>query len=153
MLPIADSPAGDTGPLVPITECNTTEDVLNHSVDGFLGFDVPFVSHEPSTDRPPVRVLSLFDGISVGYYVLTRKLGLEVEEYFSSEICKEAIRVQRQNFGEFITPLGSVCDLSESEIDKLGHINLLIGGSPCEDLSLVNPRRKGLFGRCHFQRE
>lgn len=32
------------------------------------------------------------------------------------------------------------------QLAKLGPIDLLLGGSPCNDLSRVNPRRKGLYG-------
>lgn len=32
------------------------------------------------------------------------------------------------------------------QIEKWGPFDLLIGGSPCNDLSIVNPARKGLFG-------
>lgn len=28
-----------------------------------------------------------------------------------------------------------------------GPFDLVIGGSPCNDLSIVNPARKGLYGR------
>lgn len=33
------------------------------------------------------------------------------------------------------------------QIAKWGPFDLLIGGSPCNDLSIVNPFRKGLYGR------
>lgn len=30
-------------------------------------------------------------------------------------------------------------------------IDLLIGGSPCNELSLVNPIRKGIYGKMEFK--
>lgn len=36
------------------------------------------------------------------------------------------------------------------QIKSLGEIDLLIGGSPCNDFSLVNPARKGLYGMNHI---
>lgn len=33
------------------------------------------------------------------------------------------------------------------QVEKWGPFDLLIGGSPCNDLSIVNPLRKGLYGR------
>ena len=32
------------------------------------------------------------------------------------------------------------------QLDELGPYDLLIGGSPCNDLSIVNPVRKGIYG-------
>lgn len=34
------------------------------------------------------------------------------------------------------------------QLEKWGPFDLLIGGSPCNDLSIVNPIRKGLYGKC-----
>lgn len=38
------------------------------------------------------------------------------------------------------------------QLNRWGPFDLLIGGSPCNDLSIVNPIRKGLYGRrrCAF---
>lgn len=35
------------------------------------------------------------------------------------------------------------------QIEDWGPFDLVIGGSPCNDLSIVNPARKGLFGNMH----
>lgn len=37
--------------------------------------------------------------------------------------------------------------LSPPQILEWGPFDLVIGGSPCNDLSIVNPARKGLYGR------
>lgn len=38
-------------------------------------------------------------------------------------------------------------DLICVQIHEWGPFDLVIGGSPCNDLSIVNPARKGLYGR------
>ena len=40
----------------------------------------------------------------------------------------------------------SDCVTCVFQLKKWGPFDLLIGGSPCNDLSIVNPLRKGLFG-------
>lgn len=37
--------------------------------------------------------------------------------------------------------------MSVLQLAEWGPFDLLIGGSPCNDLSMVNPIRKGLFGK------
>jgi site-specific DNA-cytosine methylase len=80
-----------------------------------------------------LRVLSLFDGMSCGQLALHRA-GVRVDQYFASEIDKNSIKVTQTNFPNTVQ-LGSVVDLSEEVLDGLGKIDLLIGGSPCRNLS------------------
>lgn len=69
---------------------------------------------------------------------MKEKLGLHVEAYFSSEIDPDAISVQKHvHCGEIIR-LGSVQNIGEELLNTLGRIDLLIGGSPCNELSRVN---------------
>jgi len=86
-----------------------------------------------------MRVLSLFDGISCARVALERA-GIEVQTYYASEIDKHAIAVSKKNYPD-IVQLGSVVGLTPPE-----DINLLIGGSPCQDLSIAKKDRKGLDG-------
>ncbi|KAK3929537.1 DNA (cytosine-5)-methyltransferase 3A [Frankliniella fusca] len=90
------------------------------------------------------RVISLFDGISTGLVSLNQS-GIIPDIYCSSEIDQYCLKVQRFNHGDKIVQLGDVRDLDSSALKQLGQIDLLMGGSPCNDLSLVNHRRKGLF--------
>lgn len=87
-----------------------------------------------------MNVLSLFDGMSCGRLAL-EKAGVSVDKYFSSEIKKHAIKVADINFPED-TPnrLGSITDIEGSKLPK---IDLLIGGSPCQDFSQANKERLG----------
>ncbi|XP_052449646.1 uncharacterized protein LOC128011364 [Carassius gibelio] len=107
----------------------------------------------PANQRRPIRVLSLFDGIATGYLVL-RDLGFKVEKYVASEIDEESITISMVNHEGKITPVDDVKNITKKHIDKWGPFDLLIGGSPCNDLSIVNPARKGLYegtGRLFFE--
>tara|TARA_R110000868_G_scaffold292163_2_gene552667 strand:+ start:180 stop:1142 length:963 start_codon:yes stop_codon:yes gene_type:complete len=86
-----------------------------------------------------MNVLSLFDGISCARVALDRA-GIEVNAYMASEIDKNAIKVSEKNYPDIIR-VGSVVRL---EVE--GQVDLLIGGSPCQDLSIAKKERKGLDG-------
>lgn len=88
-----------------------------------------------------MNVLSLFDGISCGQVALERA-EIKVDNYFASEIDKYAISVTMKNFPNTIQ-LGDVAKLNT---DILPKIDLLIGGSPCQDLSRYKTDGKGLNG-------
>uniref|UniRef100_A0A8C6SK94 DNA (cytosine-5-)-methyltransferase n=1 Tax=Neogobius melanostomus TaxID=47308 RepID=A0A8C6SK94_9GOBI len=103
--------------------------------------------------RRPVRVLSLFDGIATGYLVL-KDLGFKVETYVASEVCEDSIAVAHINHDGKIIHVGDARLITQEHLDKWGPFDLLIGGSPCNDLSIVNPLRKGLYegtGRLFFE--
>uniref|UniRef100_A0A672RC30 DNA (cytosine-5-)-methyltransferase n=1 Tax=Sinocyclocheilus grahami TaxID=75366 RepID=A0A672RC30_SINGR len=107
----------------------------------------------PANQRRPIRVLSLFDGIATGYLVL-RDLGFKVEKYVASEVDEESITISMVNHDGKITHVEDVKNITKQHIDKWGPFDLLVGGSPCNDLSIVNPARKGLFegtGRLFFE--
>uniref|UniRef100_A0A672QUY7 DNA (cytosine-5-)-methyltransferase n=1 Tax=Sinocyclocheilus grahami TaxID=75366 RepID=A0A672QUY7_SINGR len=107
----------------------------------------------PANQRRPIRVLSLFDGIATGYLVL-RDLGFKVEKYVASEVDEESITISMVNHDGKITHVDDVKNITKKHIDKWGPFDLLIGGSPCNDLSIVNPARKGLYegtGRLFFE--
>lgn len=88
----------------------------------------------------------MFDGIGTGLHILKDKLGLHVDAYYSSEIDANAIKVQKYNFFGDMVRLGCISKCTNEMLHALGPIDLLIGGSPCNELSRVNFRRKGLFG-------
>ena len=79
--------------------------------------------------------------------VILKMLGIRAEKYYASEVDKDAINVSRLNHGGTIEHIGAVETLNEEKLSALGHIDLLLGGSPCADLSLANPARKGLYGK------
>ena len=80
-------------------------------------------------------VLSLFDGMSCGQIALI-DMGINIERYYASEIDEFAIRQTQLNFPNTIQ-LGDVRLLDAS---KLGQIDLLIGGSPCQSFSFAGRR-------------
>lgn len=90
----------------------------------------------------PITVLSLFDGISCGQVALQRA-GIPVEKYYASEVDKYAIQITQKNFPNTIQ-LGDVKQVWARNLPK---IDLLIGGSPCQDLSIAKNNRQGLNGR------
>lgn len=77
-------------------------------------------------------VLSLFDGMSCGYEALKR-LGVNVEAYYASEIDKYAMKIAKQNHPDIIH-VGDVEKWREWDI-PWADIDLLIGGSPCQGFS------------------
>lgn len=85
-----------------------------------------------------MKVLSLFDGMSCGQIAL-KELGIIPEVYYASEIDKNAIAMTMYNFPNTVQ-LGNVMEV---DARKLGHIDLLIGGSPCTNFSFAG-RRNGM---------
>ncbi|KAM6969012.1 DNA (cytosine-5)-methyltransferase 3A isoform 3-T3 [Tautogolabrus adspersus] len=103
--------------------------------------------------RKPIRVLSLFDGIATGLLVL-RELGIQVDRYIASEVCEDSITVGIVRHQGRIMYVGDVRTVTRKHIHEWGPFDLVIGGSPCNDLSIVNPARKGLYegtGRLFFE--
>jgi DNA (cytosine-5)-methyltransferase 3A len=95
-----------------------------------------------------MNVLALFDGISCGQVALERA-GIEVSKYFASEINQKAMEVTYKNYPNTIQ-LGDITQITEEMLDKLPKIDLIIGGSPCQDLSVYKYDRgdvKGLKGK------
>lgn len=89
-----------------------------------------------------ITVLSLFDGISCARVALDR-LGYRDIRYMASEVDKYAIQIAQKNYPDTIQ-LGDVCKIQRDMLPQ--HIDLLIGGSPCQDLSIAKKNRKGLDG-------
>ncbi|XP_040916096.1 DNA (cytosine-5)-methyltransferase 3A isoform X3 [Toxotes jaculatrix] len=122
----------------------------NHDQD----FDPP--KHYPpvmAEKRKPIRVLSLFDGIATGLLVL-KELGIQVDRYVASEVCEDSITVGIVRHQGRIMYVGDVRNVTRKHIQEWGPFDLVIGGSPCNDLSIVNPARKGLYegtGRLFFE--
>nr|QNJ45058.1 DNA methyltransferase 3aa [Ctenopharyngodon idella] len=122
----------------------------NHDQD----FEPPrLYSPVAAEKRQPIRVLSLFDGIATGLLVL-KDLGIQVARYVASEVCEDSITVGMVRHPEGIIYVGDVRNVTRKHIQEWGPFDLVIGGSPCNDLSIVNPARKGLYegtGRLFFE--
>lgn len=93
------------------------------------------------------NVLSLFDGMRGGAIALERA-GIQYDKYFASEIDKYAIQIADKNYPNAIN-LGDINNYDLWEfVDGFSwdNIDLVIGGSPCQDLSIAKQDRKGLQG-------
>ena len=80
-----------------------------------------------------MNVLSLFDGISCGQLALERA-NIKVDCYYASEIDQNCIQLTQRHFPNTIQ-LGDVCKIDNNVLKTLPKIDLLIGGSPCQNLS------------------
>ena len=81
------------------------------------------------------NVLSLFDGMSCGQIALN-KLNFEYDNYYASEINSSAIKVTMSNYPN-TKQIGSITEVSGSD---LPNIDLLIGGSSCQNFSFAGNR-------------
>lgn len=94
-----------------------------------------------------MKVLSLFDGISCAREALKRNR-VKVDSYYASEIDHYAIQISQKNWPD-INHIGGVQNITKQNFPFLfdGSVDLLIGGSPCQDLSIANSKREGLKGK------
>lgn len=89
----------------------------------------------------PLTVFSAFDGAGIGLLALKRA-GIAVEKYYASEVDKYAIQIATKNHPE----IEEVGDIKQCYARNFPKIDLLIGGSPCQDLSIAKANREGLKG-------
>ena len=98
----------------------------------------------------PIKVLSLFDGISCGMVALERA-GIKVDRYVAYEIDKYAIKISKKNYPQ-IEQMG---DVFEGNFTQYNDFDLLIGGSPCTYWSIAKNGREttpdGIGGRMFMQ--
>lgn len=90
-----------------------------------------------------MKVLSLFDGISCGMVALERA-GIPVEKYVAYEIEQNTIKISKKNYPH-IEHCG---DVTTADFTQYEGFDLLIGGSPCQSLSIVQSKtRQHLDGK------
>lgn len=90
-----------------------------------------------------MKVLSLFDGISCGRLALERA-GIQVDEYVAYEIDESAIKISQKNWPD-IRHKG---DVTKADFTEYQDFDLLIGGSPCQSLSIIQAhKRQNLKGK------
>ena len=104
-----------------------------------------------------LTVVSLFDGIGTGLISL-KELGYKCK-YYASEIDEFSMRVAMKNHLE-IVEMGNILKISYQRVELIqdstivfgdekrciGEVDLLLGGSPCNDLSVQQSLRTGLTG-------
>lgn len=79
--------------------------------------------------------------------VALNELGIEVEKYYASEIDEDALMVSNCCHPYKITHLGDIKNITSEKLEEIPAIHILLGGSPCNDMSSVNPSKKGLTGK------
>ena len=84
-----------------------------------------------------MNVLSLFDGISCGRLALERAK-IPIERYVAYEIEPNAIKISKKNYPE-IEHCG---DVITANFTQYKGFDLLIGGSPCQSLSIVQSKTR-----------
>ena len=89
-----------------------------------------------------MKVLSLFNGISCGMLALERA-GIFVSEYVSYEIDKYANQITAKNYPK-IKQHG---DVIGADFTKYKGFDIVMGGFPCQDLSIAKREREGLEGK------
>lgn len=89
----------------------------------------------------PLTVFSAFDGAGIGLLALKR-VGIPVAAYYASEVDKYAMQISKKNHPEII----HMGDIKQCWARTFPKIDLLIGGSPCQDLSVSKQNREGLKG-------
>ena len=112
-----------------------------------------------------LKVLSLCDGMSCGHIALDRA-GIKVDKYYAAEIKGIGIKVTKENYPNTIH-IGDVNKISyrdgtlytEKGNFEVGHIDLVIFGSPCQTFSIAIPterriglenlEKSGLFYECN----
>lgn len=87
-----------------------------------------------------VNILSLCDGMSCGQIAL-KELGVTIDNYYASEIDKNAIKVTMDNFPE-TKQIGDVTKISDEMLKTLPTIDLVMFGFPCRSLSKATAGRK-----------
>ena len=88
-----------------------------------------------------LNLLSLFVVIGCSRLALNKCSNIKINKYFYSEIDKNCIKLTEKKFPNDIF-LGAIEDI---QLNKLPKIDLLIGGSPCQDISNAY-KGKGLKG-------
>lgn len=104
------------------------------------------------TEKKGMIVLSLFDGMSCGQIALERA-GIKVDKYLASEVKPHAIELTQKHYPKTIQ-IGDVTKVryengtlyTENGNFDVGKIDLVIGGSPCQDFSQANRKVTGLKG-------
>ena len=112
-----------------------------------------------------MKVLSLCDGMSIAHIALERA-GFVVDEYYAAEIKPIALRCTKDNYPDTIH-IGDVNKIryengvlyTENGDFNVGHIDLMIFGSPCQSFSIAmktemrvglkDKVRSGLFLECY----
>ena len=87
-----------------------------------------------------LNILSLFDGLSAAKLSLDMA-SIPVNNYYSSEVCKNAIQLQNFHYSADTT-FHQIGDVRKVKGYDYKHVNLIIGGFPCTNLTSINGKDK-----------
>ena len=110
-------------------------------IEGLVSLTADNIDQVTEEFDSPLKVLSLFDGLGA-LRVALDELGIPISEYLSSEIDSYPRKILKKNYPD-IKELG---DVTSIVADDVGNVDLMCGGSPCQDLSRGNVEGKGLEG-------
>ncbi|MEG1353730.1 MAG: DNA cytosine methyltransferase [Malacoplasma sp.] len=69
----------------------------------------------------------------------------EIDNYYASEIDEYSIKISKKNYPNIIQ-LGDIRNITEETLNKIMPIDIIIGGSPCQDLSNYKYDRGEVIG-------
>ncbi|XP_070579579.1 DNA (cytosine-5)-methyltransferase 3A-like isoform X2 [Ptychodera flava] len=105
-------------------------DTNRYSSDYKFIFPIPLIQ-----DKKPMKVLSLFDGIS-SVSVILDQLGVKVDHYYASEVNPIAITIaSAQQCISTVTHVPGITEITEELLSEWGHIDLLVAGSRHNEIS------------------
>lgn len=91
--------------------------------------------------KKPIRYLSFFSGI--GAFEFSAPKHAECVGY--SEIKTTAIKVYSHHHPKHVN-LGDITKITKKQLRSVGRVDLILGGSPCTNLSSISRTRKGNTG-------
>lgn len=77
--------------------------------------------------------------------VALQKANIQIDKYYASEIDTNAIKISKNNYPNIIQ-LGDITKITSEILDSIMPIDLVIGGSPCQDLSVYKLDRGEALG-------
>lgn len=89
----------------------------------------------------PLNIISLFDGMSCGQIAVNKFLNKGDYNWYASEIDKPAMNVTQHNFPD-TNQLGDIRGITSETLKSIdGQVFMVMGGSPCTDLSIAGSRK------------
>jgi DNA (cytosine-5)-methyltransferase 3A len=89
----------------------------------------------------PLNIISLFDGMSCGQIAINKFVNKGEYNWYASEIDKPAMNVTQHNFPD-TKQIGDIRGITSETLKSIdGKVFMVMGGSPCTDLSIAGTRK------------
>ena len=112
--------------------------LTDETINVMTNYIYAYLKTKPKTKKNITEAILLAQTSIVNHgQIALKNLGVEVENYYASEIDKYAMQIAKKNFPNTIH-LGDVTNLDATNLD----IDLLIGGSPCQGFSFAGKQLK-----------